>query len=101
MRASALPYPEKTMIVDPQIRTPWELGLFMLAPLSFGMALGALRRWRDKRLRQSGVEEAWATPNTPTITLASPARPLFESVEGHASEECDCHESAFQTKDVA
>lgn len=89
------------MIVDPQVRTPLDLGLFMLAPLSLGIALGTLHRWRDRRSQRSALQDAPALARTPTVALANPGRARFERAEGRSSEDRDCHESRLQTKDVA
>jgi hypothetical protein len=69
------------MIADPQITTPWELGLFMLAPVSLALLVGNLLRWRDRRLERLSLRDVWCS-KTPATTRMGPTRPLFESVEG-------------------
>jgi hypothetical protein len=45
------------MIAGPQITTRWELGLFMLAPVSLAILAGILLRWRDKRLERLSLQD--------------------------------------------
>jgi hypothetical protein len=86
------------MIADPQISTPWELGLFMLAPLTFAIMVGKLLRWKDRRFTERLPLQDAADPKTHAITPMGPAWPPFESVEGSLEVDCDREHSSLQTK---
>ena len=87
------------MIADPQIATPWELGLFMLAPVSLAILVGNLLRWKDRRLERLSLQDV-RSPKTPAITRTGPARPPFESVVEPSNVDCNPHQGILETKVV-
>jgi hypothetical protein len=88
------------MIADPQITTPWELGLFMLAPVSLAILIGNLLRWRDRRLERSSLQDV-RSPKTPAMIRTGTTRPAFESAEGLTNADCNSRQSILETKIVA
>jgi|HubBroStandDraft_1064217.scaffolds.fasta_scaffold18671_3 hypothetical protein len=87
------------MVADPQITTPWELGLFILAPVSLAILVGNLLRWKERRLERPLPQDVWS-PKTPAIARTGLARPSFEGVEGPSNADCDSHQSVLETKVV-
>jgi len=88
------------MIADPQISTPWELGLFMLAPLSLAIMVGKLLRWKDRRFTERLPLQDASDPKTYATPRMAPTCPPFESVGGHPEVDCDREHSSLQTKVV-
>jgi hypothetical protein len=87
------------MVADPQITTPWELGLFILAPVSLAILVGNLLRWKDRHLERPSPQDVWS-PKTPATARTGLTRPSFESVEGPSNVDCNSRESILETKVV-
>jgi hypothetical protein len=87
------------MVADPQITTPWELGLFILAPVTLAILVGNLLRWKERRLERLSPQDVWS-PKTPAITRTGPMQPSFESVEAPSNVGSNSSQSVLETKVV-